>query len=149
MDVHESLVIKMKKEKYGKILYGGTPIILSLFFIFYYIENKEINFIIVSSLLVAILLTLAMYFMRYAEKIPLRAKNWYYFYLFLSFIWIYYVLEKSPFGLSVNYLMDTMIGFFILASISGFFFIGLLFLHIVETWNELKGENIWKKWGLM
>jgi len=139
----------MKTEKYGKILYSGTPIILSFFFIFYYIETEKIDFRLVISFSSSIVLTIGIYLVKYAKKFPLKGKKEFYFYVFQTIVWLYIVLEISPFGLCRNSLFDTLGGFFIWISIAGFFFITLLYIHIAETWNELTGENIWKRTGLV
>lgn len=135
-------------EKYGKIVYGGTPIIMFFFSILYWRETKKVDFIIISSFSWTIALTIAMYYIRYIKKVPLKNKNEFYYYLLLTICWAYVVLKLSPFEMCTSFLFETVIGFFVFATIGGFFFIALLFLHIVETWNELTGENIWEKHGL-
>lgn len=139
----------MKTEKYGKILYGGTLIILSFFFIFYYTETEKIDFHLAISFSSSIVLTIGIYLVKYAKKFPLKSKKEFYFYVFQTIVWLYIVLEISPYGMCRNFLFDTVIGFFIWMSIFGFFFIALLYIHMVETWNELTGENIWERTGLV
>jgi len=138
----------MKTEKYGKILYSGTPIILSFFFIFYYIETKKIDFSLLIGFFSTIVLTAGIYFLRYGQKFPLKGKRGFYYYSLPVIVWLYMVLELSPFGLCRNFLFDTIIGFFVWVSIFGFFFWTLMILHVGETWNELTGENVWEKYGL-
>ena len=139
----------MKMDIYGKILYGGTPIILFFFFIFYYIETKKIDFSLLIGFFSAIVLTVIIYFLRYGQMLILKSKRGFYYYSLSVIIWLYMVLELSPFGLCRNFLFDTIIGFFIWMSIFAFFFTTLLFFHLGETWKELTGEDIWKKTGLI
>ena len=150
VDVHEKLRMKnMKTEKYGKILYSGTPIILSFFFIFYYIETKKIDFFLLIGFFSTIVLTAGIYFLRYRQKFPLEGKRGFYYYSLSVIIWLYVILELSPFGLCRNFLFDTIIGFFAWMSIFAFFFTTLLFFHLGETWNELTEGNVWKRTGLI